>query len=241
MEIEMPLPKITYPLTEIKIPSTGKKTKVRPFLVKEEKILLMAKTGQDVGEILNSIKQVVNNCLIDDSIDVDKLTLFDVEYIFLKLRAISVSNICKVSYKDSEDEKVYNFDIDLNEVEVKFPENINKIIKINDTIGLIMKYPDASIYSDKEFFKSDKDDAASKLLARCIDKIYDGDEIYDPRDFIQDEINQFFDNLGSKTYEEMRMFIDDIPTLYHKIEYKNSNDQNRVIELTALTDFFTLL
>lgn len=237
----MPLPKITYPLTEIKIPSTGKKTKVRPFLVKEEKILLMAKTGQDVGEILNSIKQVVNNCLIDDSIDVDKLTLFDVEYIFLKLRAISVSNICKVSYKDSEDEKVYNFDIDLNEVEVKFPENINKIIKINDTIGLIMKYPDASIYSDKEFFKSDKDDAASKLLARCIDKIYDGDEIYDPRDFSQDEINQFFDNLGSKTYEEMRMFIDDIPTLYHKIEYKNSNDQNRVIELTALTDFFTLL
>lgn len=237
----MPLPKINYPLTELKIPSTGKKTKVRPFLVKEEKILLMAKTGQDIGEILNSVKQVVNNCLVDDTIDIDKLTLFDIEYLFLKLRAISVSNICKVSYKDADDQKVYDFEIDLNEVEVKFSENKNKIIKVTDSIGLIMKYPDASLYSDKEFFKSDKDDTASKLLARCIDKIYDGDEMYDPRDFTQEEINQFFDNLGTKVYEQMRDFINDMPTLYHKIEYKNSSDQNRVIELTALTDFFTLL
>lgn len=237
----MPLPKINYPLTEIKIPSTGKKTKIRPFLVKEEKILLMAKTGQDIAEVLNSIKQVVNNCLIDDSIDVDKLTLFDIEYMFLKLRAISVSNICKVSYKDGEDEKIYNFDINLDEVEVKFEKESDKVIKINDTIGIIMKYPDANLYSDKDFFKNEKDDVVAKLLIRCIDKIYDGDEIFDPKDFTKEEVIQFFDNLGTKVYEKMKEFIDNMPTLYHKIEYKNSKDQDRVIELTALTDFFTLL
>lgn len=241
MEIAMPLPKINYPLTEIKIPSTGKKTKIRPFLVKEEKILLMAKTGQDIAEVLNSIKQVVNNCLIDDSIDVDKLTLFDIEYMFLKLRAISVSNICKVSYKDGEDEKIYNFDINLDEVEVKFEKESDKVIKINDTIGIIMKYPDANLYSDKDFFKNEKDDVVAKLLIRCIDKIYDGDEIFDPKDFTKEEVIQFFDNLGTKVYEKMKEFIDNMPTLYHKIEYKNSKDQDRVIELTALTDFFTLL
>jgi len=118
----MALPKITHPMFDVIIPSTKTKIKIRPMLVKEEKILLMAKNGEEETEILAAVNQVVNNCIITDGIDVDKLALFDVEYLFVKIRAVSVSNVSKVSYKDNEDEKIYDFEVDLNNVEVKFPE-----------------------------------------------------------------------------------------------------------------------
>ena len=108
------LPKIDYPVYKIKVPSQKKESQFRPFLVKEEKLLLMAKESDNTSDILSAIKQIINNCSIDSKFDVNKLALFDLEYVFLKLRSISVDNIVKVSYKDNEDEKVYDFEIDLN-------------------------------------------------------------------------------------------------------------------------------
>ena len=147
----MALPKTKHPLFDIKIPSTGKPVSFRPFLVKEEKLLLMAKASEDPTDIFKAIKQVINNCAMDKGFDIDKLAIFDLEYVFIRLRAISVNNIVKVSYRDNEDDKIYDFEINLNTVEVVFPEKISKNIKISDTIGMTMKYPPASIFDDKEY------------------------------------------------------------------------------------------
>ena len=137
----MPLPKIKHPIYEFKVPSMGTKESFRPFLVKEEKVLLMAKSSEDPSDAMRAVKQIVNNCAISESFDVDKLTIFDLEYLFLQLRAVSVSNIVKVSYRDNEDGKVYDFGIDLKEVDVEFPEGIEKVIRVTDDMGIVMKWP----------------------------------------------------------------------------------------------------
>jgi hypothetical protein len=235
----MPLPKIKHPIFEFVVPSTNKKESFRPFLVKEEKILLMAKTSEEPNEILRAVKQVVNNCALSKSFDVDRLAIFDIEYLFMQLRAISVNNIVKVSYKDNEDDEIYEFSIDLKEVKVQFPEKIDRVIKITDKMGIQMRYPTASIFDDKDFFGSG-DDAFYELVIRCIDKIYDGDEIYDPTEYSKEEVEQFLDDCGIDTFEKVQMFMSNVPKLYHKLEYKNKNGNQRVIELTSLTDFFTL-
>ena len=183
----MSLPKLDYPIYNIEIPSTKVKNKFRPFLVKEEKLLLMAKENNDSSEYLTSIKQVVNNCNLENSFDIDKLTTFDLEFLFLKLRSLSVDNIVKLTYVDNEDKKTYNFDLNLNEVKVIFPENIDNNIKITDTAGIIMKYPSASLYSDKEFLSLDKD-YMFELIIRCLDKIYDNDTIYEIKNYSKKEI-----------------------------------------------------
>jgi len=235
----MALPKLKQPTYELKIPSTGKLETFRPFVVKEEKILLMAKSSQDPTDIFRSIKQVVNNCAIDNNFDVDKLTIFDLEYLFLRIRGFSVNNIVEVSYRDNEDQKIYNFNIDLNKIEVKFADNVNKTIKLTKETGMTMKYPSASIFDDKEYFKSGED-SFYELIVRCVDKIFDGDDIYDPNDYTKEEVEEFLEQVNVNTFQEIVKFMETTPKLYHKIVYKNSNGNERVIELTTLTDFFTL-
>lgn len=236
----MALPKISHPLFDVTVPSTKKKIKIRPMLVKEEKILLMAKTGEDATDILSAVKQVVNNCIIDSGIDVDKLAIFDIEYLFLKIRTFSVDSVSKVSYRDNEDDTIYDFEIDLNKVEVKFPEKLDKNIMIGKVNAIIMKYPEAALYSDKEFVSTPADQILDKLVLKCIDKIVDGEETYDAKTFSEEELEEFVNNLDVNTYAKTKDFLNTIPTLYYKIEYKNKNDKDRIIELTSLTDFFTL-
>lgn len=225
---------------DVVIPSTKKKIKIRPMLVREEKILLMAKTGEDANEILSAVKQVVNNCIVDSDIDVDKLALFDIEYLFVRIRSVSVNNISKVSYRDNEDNKIYDFEVDLDKVEVKFPESLEKNFNITDKTGIIMKYPDASLYSDKAFLETPAEKIVDTLILRCIDKIYDGDTMMDPKNFAEKELVEFVDNLDVNTYDKIRKFFNSLPTLYYKIEYVNDNKNTRTIEMTALTDFFML-
>ena len=153
----MSLPKISYPVHTIQIPSTKKNAKFRPFLVKEEKLLLMAKESQNNADILKSIKQIVNNCCLDDNFDDKKITIFDLEYLFIKLRAFSVDNVVKVSYRDEEDNQNYDFEIDLEEVKIDFPEKNDNNIKISDKFGILMKYPSASLYEDTDFLNLDKE------------------------------------------------------------------------------------
>lgn len=234
----MSLPKITYPTYNIKIPSLKKNIKFRPFLVKEEKILLMAKESDKYADIFSAVKQIVDVCCLDDSIDVDKLTLFDLEYIFIKLRSFSVENIIKVSYKDLEDEKNYEFNIDLNEIEVKFPKKIDNNIKITDNLGILMKYPSAAIYDDKDFLDLDKD-YLFELIVRCVDKIYEDDSVFEAKDYSRKEIGEFLEGLNSKTFAEIQEFLVNSPKLEHIIKYKNSLGNEREITLNSLNDFFT--
>ena len=235
----MPLPKVRHPIFEFTVPSTKKKESFRPFLVKEEKILLMAKASADAADSLRAVKQVVNNCAIDDTFDVDKLPIFDIEYLFIQLRAVSVTNMVTVSYRDNEDGTVYNFDIDLKELKVKFPDKVDPVIKVTDQLGILMKWPSASILDDREYLKIGED-AYYELILRCIDKIYDGDEIYNPADYSMKEIEEFLDNCGVAILEKIQDFMSQTPKLYHKLSYTNRNGKERVIELTSLTDFFTL-
>lgn len=233
----MSLPKIEYPIHLINIPSINKKIKFRPFLVKEEKLLLMAKESDNLADNLLATKQVINNCCLEP-LDINKLAIFDLEYIFLKLRALSVDNMVKLSYVDNEDNKTYTFDVDLNEVETKFPESNSNKIELTKTSGIIMKYPSASLYDDKEFLNLDKD-YMFQLIIKCLDKFYDDDTVYEFKDYKQKEIEEFLDNLNIKTFEKINEFLINTPKLLHVINYKNSLGNDRKIELSSLNDFFS--
>lgn len=232
------LPKIDYPVYKIKIPSLKKDMQFRPFLVKEEKLLLMAKESENASDVLAAIKQIINNCSIDSKFDVNKLALFDLEYVFLKLRSISVDNMVKVSYKDNEDQKVYDFDIDLNKVEVKFPQKMENNIKITDKSGIVMKYPSAELYDDQEFLNLDKD-YMFELIVRCIESIYYEDEVYSSKDYKKEELNDFLESLDIKTFDKIQKFLLSVPKMEYKINYKNELGNDREIVLNSLNDFFT--
>jgi hypothetical protein len=233
------LPVIQHPIFNIRIPSLKKEYKFRPFLVKEEKLLLMAKESQSETDIFTAIKQIVQNCSLDQKLNIDKLTIFDLEYVFLKLRSISVDNIVKINFKDFEDSKVYEFDVNIEEINVIFPEKINNVIKINEKTGIIMKYPSASLYSDEEFLNLDKD-YLFELIIRCVDKIYNGEEVYEAKDFSKKDIEGFLENLSVKVFEQVQLFLTSSPKLEHIINYKNSLGNDRKIVLNKLSDFFSL-
>jgi len=231
------LPKIDYPIYSIEIPSTKQKFKFRPFLVKEEKILLMARESENSADILTAVKQIVNNCSIEPNFDIDKLAIFDIELIFIKLRAFSVDSIIKVAYKDLEDEKVYNFEINLEEVKVIFPEKSEKTVKISEKSGIIMKYPSSTLYDDKDFLNLEKD-YLFELIIRCIDSIYYEDQVYDAKNYKKEDLTEFLENLNIKTFDEIQEFLLNSPKIYHKIDYKNSLGNDRTIEYSSLNDFF---
>ena len=234
----MTLPKISHPQIFIEIPSSKKKVIFRPFLVKEEKLLLMAKASEDESDILLSVKQVVNNCAVDE-LDVNSLSLFDLEYIFIQLRAYSVNDQVQVSYKDNEDEKLYDFEVNLKDVKVIFPEKVDNKIVINDSSGIVLKYPTSSLYEDKEFLSSGSD-SFFQLIVRCMDKIYDGEEVFECSSYSKKELESYLEELDINTFEKIREFMVSQPRLSYTIKYKNSFGNDRSIELTTLSDFFTL-
>jgi T4 bacteriophage base plate protein len=236
----MALPKIEYPTINIQIPPENKTYQFRPMLVKEEKLLLMAKVSDDETDMLQAIKQVVNNCLIDTTLDVNGLPLYALEYIFVKLRGFSIGDKISVSYRDLEDNKNYDFEIDLNKVEIKFPDGIDNKIAITDKSGLTLKYPTAEIYSDKLFLKSEGEETFYRLVIRCINQIYDGDTVHEGKEFDEDALLEFLEYIDIPNFEKIRNFMLNLPSLYYKIEYTNSNNNHRQIELKTLSDFFTL-
>lgn len=231
----MALPKIETPIFYIKIPSLQKEFRFRPFLVKEEKLLLMAQEAGGKEEILALI-QVINNCCLD-SIDVDKLTTFDVEYIFLKLRARSVNNIVKLRYRDTEDNEIYEFELNLDDIQISFDEGNQNKIQINEEIGITLKYPSISI-SEKIAGLNDQSEILNKILINCIDVIFDKNKVYPAKDSTEKELVDFIDNLDTKSYKKIEKFFDTMPKLYHEIDYKNSLGHDRKIRLSTLKDFF---
>lgn len=233
------LPKVDKPLFELIIPSLEVKRKFRPFTVKDEKILLTAQQEGSEKAIVLAIKQVINNCCVEEGFDVDELATFDLEFLFLKLRARSVNNIIDVSYRDNEDEKIYDFEIDLDEVHMIIPEDAPKIIKVNDQIGIKMKYPSVTLI-DNAPAEGSASDVVEYLIANCIDSIYDEDSVTKAKDVPQNELLEWLDDLDVEVFSSIRTFFDKLPQMYYKIEYKNSLGNTRVIELSTLSDFFIL-
>lgn len=235
----MSLPKIKSPIFEMTIPSQKKEVKFRPFVVKEEKILLIAQQSREDKQIVNSIKQVLNNCILD-KIDIDSLATFDLEYMFLKLRAKSVDNIVEVSYRDTEDDKVYDFTIDLDQVQIIENPDLSNKIKVNDEVGIIMKYPSVTLINDVPTGEDVTEvEVLEYLVSNCIHAVYDNDGMYIMSEQPEEEIKEFIESLDLDTYDKIRKFFGDLPKMYYQIKYTNSNGNERVIELTSLRDFFT--
>lgn len=232
----MALPKITVPTFNIKVPSTGKELKFRPFLVKEEKILLLAQTG-DTNDEIGALTQIINNCCFDD-INVDALTTFDVEYIFLKLRARSVNNVIKLRYRDNEDNELYDFEINLDEIEIKFDPTISNKIDITDDLKMIMKYPSIKIAQGLGSVKNESD-LLNKILIHCIDSIYDKENVYPAKESTEEELIEFLENLDTKTFKRIEEFFSKMPKIYHELNYKNKLGNDRTIKLETIQDFFT--
>jgi hypothetical protein len=225
------LPKIEHPIHTIQIPSTHKKHNFRPFLVKEEKLLLMAKESGEESDILRAIKQIVNNCCIDDKFRVDDISATDLAFLFIRLRAISVNNKIKQTYLDPDDNKTYTVEIDLDQVKVHQDKVVSNIIKISKNMGIVMRYPPAQVVDD------DSDDS-DLFLIRSIDKIYEDDDIHLPKDYKKKELIEFIEHLPINVLEAMNEFINNSPTLLYVAKYTNSLGTEREITLRALTDFF---
>ena len=234
----MTLPKIDKPLFSITIPSLKKECMFRPFVVREEKILLTAQQSGQEKDIITAIKQVINNCMQDESIDINSLALFDLEYIFIKLRARSVNNVVKLSYRDREDDKAYDFEVDLDEVEMLIPATANNNIKVTDNVGIIMKYPSVDIVKNIPE-NATAEQALSALMRNCIKDIYDDETVYNVSDYSEQELEDFIDDLQIHVFDEIRAFFDSAPKVYHKLTYTNSLGNERTIELSSLNDFFT--
>lgn len=237
----MSLPKIQYPIYEAKIPSREKPIKFRPFLVKEQKLLMMAVESKSMDTIVDSIKQIINNCALED-LDVDSLSMVDVELFFLNLRGRSVGETidvffkCKNLVEDQECGMVIDVSVDiLKDVTVKNDGISNKIM-FDDKIGVMMKYPTL------EFLKiaESEENLSNKMIAMCIDKIFDDEEVYDPKDATPEEVDEFLTNIKEDVYEKLQNFIRNAPTIHYINQHTCSKcGFEHTVKLEGLNDFFT--
>lgn len=252
------LPKINHPTREVEIPSTKEKIRIRPMLVREEKILLTAKEGKADNEIYIAIRDVIRNCVIGEqhSAVLNKLTTFDVEYLFLKVRAASVGNSVELLYTDSDDVvkeateegmvskpaeyKEHKFTVDLDKVTVKYPEKVNDRVEMGTDKFVTLKYPPASTYESAAFSNDETkaEDLFDEFIMGALDKYWEGDKAVSFQDHTPADIKEFLNNLDIKTYSKIKEFVSNLPTLYYEIKYKNTKGEEKTIKLTSLFDFF---
>lgn len=236
----MPLPKLVVPEYELTLPSTKETIKYRPFLVKEEKLLLTAMQMGNEKEIMSAIKTIIKNCTNLKS-RVDALATFDIEYLFLRIRSKSVGEVSKIMVTCPDDgETEVEVEIDLESIEVTWPENHTNKIELTDTIGIIMKYPSLDTFVKLNFTgESITVDDIFELSATCIDQIYDGEEIYDAKTYTKKEIIEFLENLKSDQFAKLQDFFGDMPRLEHEVEVTNpKTGAVSKIKLEGLGSFF---
>jgi hypothetical protein len=233
----MALPVIDRPLFKVVVPIIEKEYTLRPYLMKEEKILLLAQQGDDQKQIALAIKQVITNCVVGEHVDVDTLPNFVLEYLLLQLRISSVGSEINVAYRDNEDDQRYEFDIDLNDIELSSDPNHTDAIELNDTVGLLMKYPNLDIASSFNV-DSSEEELVLEMVRRCIDKVFTEEEVFDFSEYTFEEQEAFLDQLDRNQVEKIIEFFQTMPTLSYTINYKNSMDNDRSIEMSTLSDFF---
>ena len=236
----MALPKLTTPTYELEIPSTDEKIKYRPFLVKEEKILMMAMESKKNADIVQAVKDIVSECTFN-KIDISTIPMFDVEYIFLQVRSKSVGEVSKLKLLCPDDGKTYaDCEIDLNEVKVQVDEEHTNKIELDNGVGIIMKYPTIDSFRESGIQNIN---AANMLevIGTCILQIYeeDGKKVFDPKDQTKKELTEFIEQLNSKQFKEVQKFFDTMPKLKHTIKVKNPKTKKESeVVLTGLNDFF---
>jgi len=236
----MALPKLTTPTYELEIPSTDEKIKYRPFLVKEEKILMLAMESKATADITQAVKDIVSECTFN-KVRIDNMPMFDVEYIFLQIRSKSVGEVSKLKLLCPDDKKTYaDIELDLNEVKVQVGEDHTNKIELDNGMGMIMTYPTIDSFNDSGI----RDINASNMLdviSGCIMQIYEknGEKTYDPKDQTKKELTEFIEQLNTKQFKDVQKFFETMPKLKHEITIKNPKTKKESkITLTGLNDFF---
>jgi len=235
----MALPKLDSPTYELSVPSTGAKIPYRPYLVKEEKILMMAMESNNTNQMMTAVKDVIRSCT-SESVDVDTLAMFDIEYIFTQLRAKSVGETATIKVKCEECETSNEVDVDLQEVRVDIPQSDTKVIKLTNTIGVSLRYPsvDTMMRAQADESKSDID-RVFDLITACIDSIYSGDQIFDASEQTEQELRDFIESLNTKQFNEVREFIEGIPSAAITVKFKcTSCSHGNEFDVKGLGNFF---
>ena len=238
----MPLPKIATPTYELELPSTGASVKYRPFLVKEEKVLVIALESEDNKQITNAIKAVLKSCVLTKGIKVENLPTFDIEFLFLNIRGKSVGEELEVNIICPDDgETEVPVTINLDEIEVQKDENHTNKIKVDDTIMMEMKYPslDQFIKSNFDFDDANAMNQSFELIAASIDKIYTEDEVWATADCTKKEVKEFLDSMNSTQFKEIESFFETMPKLSHTISVTNPKTKVKSdVVLEGLASFF---
>jgi hypothetical protein len=238
----MPLPKISTPIYQLELPSTGETVQYRPFLVKEEKVLVIALESEDTKQITTAIKTVIKNCIITKGIKVESLPTFDIEYLFLNIRGKSVGEEIEVNVICPDDEETnVAVSINLDDIKVQKEETHTNKIKVDPTIIMEMKYPSLDQFIKTNFdFKTDNAmDQSFELIASCIDKIYTEDEVWAASDVTKKELLEFLEQMNSAQFKEIEKFFETMPRLSHKITVTNPKTKvESEVVLEGLASFF---
>ena len=242
----MPLPKINTPTYELTLPSNKKKVKYRPFLVREEKILVLALESEDQKQITDAIIQIIGDCLITKNIDVTKLPTFDIEYLFLNVRSKSVGETVEVNVTCPDDGKTkVETSINIDDIKVIKDKNHKLIVQLDDKYSMKLKYPtlDQFIENNFDFEMAEAKEsvtAAMSMLSTCIDMIYDDQESWDASESTKEELDAFIDQLNTKQFQEVEQFFKTMPKLSHTLKVKNpQTDVESEVVLEGLASFFS--
>tara|TARA_B100000575_G_scaffold268331_1_gene247169 strand:+ start:280 stop:1005 length:726 start_codon:yes stop_codon:yes gene_type:complete len=240
----MPLPTIETPTYELKLPSSNKKVRYRPFLVKEEKVLIIALESKNENDITNAVKEVLKKCILTKGIDVDSLPTFDIEYLFLNIRAKSIGEDIKltVTCPDDNETKV-PVTVYVDEIKVVKPKGHTKDIKLDDKLTIRMKYPSLNQFIETNFTTDDETetlvDKTFRVVSDCIDVIYTEEDAWDTKDYTPKERMDFVEQLNSSQYKKVEKFFSTMPKLSHTIEVVNPNTKKKgSVVLEGLANFF---
>ena len=238
----MPLPKINTPTYELVLPSSGKKIKYRPFLVREEKILIMALETEDVKQITDSVIQILNSCILTKGIDITRLATFDIEYLFLNVRSKSVGETVEIVLTCPDDNKTtVPTSIDIDSIKIKKDKKHKDTIKLDDNLSLKLKYPSMQQFIENNFEASDKNEVSNTLdmIVSCIDAIFNEEESWPASESTKKELEDFVDQLNTKQFKMIEDFFATMPKLTHTVKVKNpkTNVESTII-LEGLAAFF---
>ena len=238
----MPLPKIATPTYELELPSTEQTVKYRPFLVKEEKLLVLALETEDTKQITTAIKTVLKSCVLTKGIKIEQLPTFDIEYLFLNIRGKSVGEELEVKVICPDDEKTeVPITIDLDQVKVQKSEGHNNQLKLDDTLMMEMRYPslDQFIKNNFDFKDENQMEQSFDLIGSCIDKIYNEDEVWATADCTKKEVKEFLESMNSSQFKDIEKFFETMPKLSHTIKVKNPKTKvESEVVLEGLASFF---
>ena len=242
----MPLPKINTPTYELTLPSNRKKIRYRPFLVREEKILVLALESEDQKQITDAIIQIIGDCLITKNIDVTKLPTFDIEYLFLNVRSKSVGETVEVNVTCPDDGKTkVETSINIDDIKVVKNKDHKLIVQLDEKYSMKLKYPSLDQFVENNFdfemaAPNESVSAAMSMLSSCIDMIYDEEESWDASESTKEELDEFIDQLNTKQFQEVEEFFRTMPKLSHKLKVTNPKTgvESEVV-LEGLASFFS--